>query len=473
MSETAIHERPAELLQRLIRFDTANPPGNERECIDWIRHLLEESGCSLRVVARDSERPNLIARLPGEGLAPPLLLQGHVDVVPAKGSWSRPPFGGEIADGYVWGRGALDMKGGVAMMLAAFLRAAQADAPPPGDVLLCVLSDEEAAGEHGARFVVEQHAELFAGVRFAIGEFGGFTIDLAGRRFYPVMVAEKQLCRVRARLHGPAGHGALPVRNGAMGRLGRMLAALDSRRLPVHVTPVVRSMLDAIAAQVPAVATVPLRALTRPRLTDRVLDGLGDRVALFDALLHNTARPTIVRGGHAANVIPGEVSLDLDCRLLPGFGPGDVFEELRALARVEMELELLHHDPGPPAPDMALYDTLAGILRELDAEARPVPLLLPAVTDGRFFARLGIQTYGFLPMQLPREMRFMELIHAADERIPVDALEFGTNAIRRLLERFGQAPARADGSASRRSPAAQSPDELPVDRGALWHSPKT
>jgi acetylornithine deacetylase/succinyl-diaminopimelate desuccinylase-like protein len=438
-SASDIHRRPAELLQQLIRFDTTNPPGSERECIEWIQRLLDQRGCSVRVLARGPERPSLVARLPGEGRAPPFLLQGHVDVVPARGSWSRPPFGGEIADGYVWGRGALDMKGGVAMMLAAFLQAAEADAPPPGDVLLCLLSDEEPGGDQGARFVVEEHPELFDGVRFAIGEFGGFTMHLAGRRFYPLMVAEKQLCRVRVRLRGPAGHGSLPVRKGAMGRLGRLLAALDRRRLPVHVTPVARSMLDAIAAEVPAAAALPLRALLRPRLTDRVLDRLGDRAKYFDALLHNTASPTIVRGGHAANVVPGEVSLELDCRLLPGFAPDDVFEELRTLAGVDMELELLRHDPGPPSPDMALYETLAAILRELDPAARPVPLLMPAVTDGRFFARLGIQTYGFLPMQLPQDMRFMELIHAEDERIPVDALEFGTGAIQRLLERFGQA----------------------------------
>jgi len=436
-----ICDRPAEMLQRLIRFDTTNPPGNERACVEWIVGLLRDAGHEPRVLAKDAERPNLIARVPGDGRAPPLLLQGHVDVVPARGSWSRSPFSGEIADGCVWGRGALDMKGGVAMMVAAFLRAAAADAPPPGDVLLCVLSDEEAGGDHGARFLVEEHAELFDGVRFAIGEFGGFTIELAGRRFYPIMVAEKQLCSVRATLRGPAGHGSLPVRNGAMGRLGRLLTALDRRRLPVHVTPVVRSMVDSIAAEVPAVAAVPLRALLRPRLTDVVLDGLGERAGFFDPLLHNTASPTIVRGGQSANVIPGEVSLDLDGRLLPGYGPDSLCEELRALARVEMELEVLRHDPGPASPDMTLYETLAGILRELDPTGLPVPLLLPAVSDGRFFARLGIQTYGFLPMRLPRELRFMELIHAEDERIPVESLEFGTSAIRRLIDRLGQATA--------------------------------
>ena len=443
MSEVAIHHRPAELLQQLIRFDTSNPPGTERACIEWAGQLLEASGCDVQIVAKDPERPNLIARLRGEGRAPAFLLQGHVDVVPATGSWSRPPFGGDVADGYVWGRGALDMKSGVAMMLAAFLQTAEADTPPPGDVVLCLLSDEEAGGDYGARFVVENHAELFDGVRYAIGEFGGFTMDVAGRRFYPMMVAEKQLCSLRATLRGPAGHGSLPVRDGAMGRLGRLLAALDRGRLPVHVTPPVRSMIEAIAAEAPPATRIPLQGLLRPRLTDTVLGRLGDRAKLFDALLHNTASATVVRGGHAHNVIPGEVSVDLDCRLLPGFGPDDVTRELRTLAGVEIDIEVLRFDPGPPAPDMTLFDTLGGILRELDPAARPVPLLLPGVTDGRFFARLGIQTYGFLPMQLPEEMRFMELVHAEDERIPVDAVEFGTSAICRLLERFGQAAGSA------------------------------
>jgi acetylornithine deacetylase/succinyl-diaminopimelate desuccinylase-like protein len=293
--------------------------------------------------------------------------------------------------------------------------------------------------------VVEQHAELFDGVRFAIGEFGGFTMDVAGRRFYPIMVAEKQLCSLRATLRGPAGHGSLPIRNGAMGRLGRLLSGLDRRRLPVHVTPVVRSLIEAIAREAPSATRLPLQALLRPRLTDRVLDRLGDRGRLFDAQLHNTASATVVRGGYAHNVIPGEVSVDLDCRLLPGFRPDDVFRELRALAGVEIEFEVVRYDPGPPAPDQTLFDTLAGILHELDPQARPVPLLLPGVTDGRFFARLGIQTYGFLPMQLPPEMRFLELVHGKDERIPVDALDFGTSAIRRLLERLGErTPPAAD-----------------------------
>jgi acetylornithine deacetylase/succinyl-diaminopimelate desuccinylase-like protein len=432
----ALQDRPVELLARLLRFDTTNPPGGERECIEWIRAMLEELGCEVKLLAQDPQRPSLLARLAGRGESPPLLLQGHVDVVAARGDWRHPPFAGEIDDGYIWGRGALDMKGGVAMLLAAFMRAVARDAKPPGDVILCLMSDEEAGSALGAEFLVAEHPELFDGVRYSIGEFGGFSFDVSGRRFYPVMVAEKQVCWTRATVRGAAGHGSMPVRGGAMGKLGALLRALDRRRLPVHVTPVVRSMVESIAAELPAPLALPLRGLLTPALTDRLLDVLGERTALFDPMLHNTASVTIVGGGEKINVIPDTVSLEIDGRLLPGFAPEQLFAELRALAGVEIEFEIVRHDPVAGEPDLALFEMLSGVLGELDASGKPIPMLLPGVTDGRFFSRLGIQTYGFLPMQLPADIPFMRLIHGVDERLPVDAVEFGTSAIERVLERF-------------------------------------
>ncbi len=436
MASEALQDRPAEILQRLLRFDTTNPPGNERECIGWIRGLLEELGCDVQIFAREPERPNLVARIRGRGESPPLLLQGHVDVVAARGEWQHGPFAGELHDGYVWGRGALDMKGGVAMMLAAFMRAKAGGTPPPGDVILCVLADEEAGGGLGASFMVSEHPELFAGVRYAIGEFGGFTMQIAGTRFYPIMVAEKQICWTRARIHGRSGHGSMPIRGGAMGQLGRLLARLDSRRLPVHVTPVARAMVEAIAAELPRSSALPLRSLLVPALTDRVLDVLGERARTFDPLLHNTASVTVLAGGEKINVIPGEVSLEIDCRLLPGFTPQDIFAELRKLSGLQIEFELVQHDAVEAQPDLAMFELLAQTVRELDPAGKPVPLLLPGVTDGRFFSRLGIQTYGYLPMQLPEELAFMGLIHAENERVPAAAIEFGTSAIEHVLQRF-------------------------------------
>ena len=316
------------------------------------------------------------------------------------------------------------------------MRIAAGGLQPPGAVILCLLSDEEAGSDLGANYLVTTHADLFSGVRYALGEFGGFSMHVAGRSFYPIMVAEKQICWTLARIRGAAGHGSLAVRDGATGRLGRLLTRLDRRRLPVHVTPVARSMVEAIASALPPPVALPLRGLLKPALTDRLLDVLGERGRVFDPLLHNTANGNIIAGGEKINVVPGEVSVQLDCRLLPGFGPQELFSELRALSGVELELEVLRHDPIAATPDLGMFDTLERALRELDPSARAIPMLLPGATDGRFFARLGIQTYGFLPMPLPAEFQFMRLIHAENERVPVDAIEFGTGAIARVLERF-------------------------------------
>lgn len=437
---STIHQRPAELLQRLIEFDTTNPPGDEAECMSFIGHLLDEAGIKYDVLAKSKDRPNLVARLPGQGNAPPLLLYGHVDVVTTTNQqWSHPPFAGEIVDGYVWGRGALDMKGGVAMMLAAFLRARAENLALPGDVVLAILSDEEAGGDFGARFLVEEHPELFAGIHYAIGEFGGFSLSIAGKRFYAIQIAEKQICWLKATVGGPGGHGSMPVRDGAMARLAQLLLQLDTNRMPVHVTAPARMTLEAMASEISGAVGQMFNQLLMPDRTDSVLDLLGEQGRIFDPLLHNTVCPTILHGSDKINVIPSQVSVELDGRLLPGYTPSDMIGELQSMVGDDVELELIRYDPGPAEPNMGLFEVLADILREADPEGVPVPLLLNAVTDGRFFSRLGIQTYGFLPMPLPDNFSFAQTIHAADERIPVAAVEFGTNAVYEVLGHFGDA----------------------------------
>jgi acetylornithine deacetylase/succinyl-diaminopimelate desuccinylase-like protein len=429
---------PVELLRQLIRFDTTNPPGNEAECVAWIMDLCQAAGLLTSVLAKDPERPNLVARLPGRGAAPPLLLQGHVDVVTTAGQrWRHDPFGAELIDGEVWGRGALDMKGGVAMMLAAILRLAESDEPPPGDVLLCVLADEENLGAYGARFMVEEHPELFDGVRHALGEFGAARGEMAGLRTYPIQVAEKQACWTRVTIRGPGGHGSIPIRGGAMGRLGRLLSALDAKRLPAHVTEVPRSMIEALVAALPDGGQNLAEGLLDPERTDATLDALGEAGRILDPMLHNTASATIVRGGAKINVIPSELQLELDGRLLPGQTADDLFRELRELTDdADLELEAIGYEPGPERADLSLLPLLSDVLTAADPGAVPLPMLLPAVTDGRFFARLGIQTYGFLPMRLPAELTFTKLIHAADERVPAEEIGWGTDRICEVLTRY-------------------------------------
>jgi acetylornithine deacetylase/succinyl-diaminopimelate desuccinylase-like protein len=439
-TDAGIHTRPAELLRNLIRFDTTNPPGNERACVSYIQGLIAAAGIESVIRARDPERPNLIARLPGRGAAPPLLLQGHVDVVSTAGQkWSHPPFEAVEADGYIWGRGAVDMKGGVAMMLSALLRARTEGLEPPGDVIFCALADEEGMSGYGAEWLVREHVELFEGVRFAIGEFGGFTSHVGGRRLYPIQVAEKQVCTVRMTVHGQPGHGSMPVRGGAMARMAHALQRLDRERLPVHVTRVARDMIEAMAAALPRPQGAAMRLLLRPRVTNLLLDRIGDRARMLDPLLHNTVSPTVLQSDDKFNVIPGEVTAVLDGRLLPGFSPDDLLAELRALLGNDLDLEVMHFDASPAEPDMGLFPTLAGILERADPGSTATPLLMPGVSDGRFFARLGIQTYGFLPLKLPAGFDFWSGVHGADERVPADAVEFGANAVHEALARFGEA----------------------------------
>jgi len=431
---------PATLLSKLIAYDTTNPPGNERACVLFIAELLRAASIDTRLLARCDARPNLIARISGNGTAPPLLLYGHADVVTAAGQrWSHPPFAGDIADGCVWGRGALDMKGGLTMMVAACIRLKLSKDLPPGDILLAVVADEEVGEDFGARWLVDNHREEFSGVRYAIGEFGGFSMSVAGRRLYMIQVAEKQKCWLRATVRGGAGHGSVPVRGGAMACAGEVIRRLDRARLPVHVTAASQLMLKRMGVVVPLPLGLVLRALLVPPLTDPLLNLVGGQLAPFDALLHNTVNATAIRGGAMVNVVPSEIELDLDGRLLPGFVPDDILRELRRLVGPKAELEVAAHDPGPSEINLGLFDTLGDALIAEDSGAHPIPLLLSGSTDARFFARLGIQTYGFTPMRLPDELRFTELIHGADERIPIDAIDFGTRVMERVLRRFGDA----------------------------------
>lgn len=437
--DKTIYQRPAELLQHLIRFNTTNPPGEERECVTYINHLLKSVGIKTHLLSRDAHRPNLVARLTGRKGMSPLLIYGHVDVVPADASgWTHPPFEGVMEDGCVWGRGAVDMKGPIAMMVSAFMRAQVENIQLPGDVVLCIVSDEENLGEYGSRFLVEHHPELFKGIRYALGEVGGFSLYVGGKRFYPIEIAQKQKCGIRAIVTGPSGHGSSHLCGGAMAKLGALLQRLDTCRLPVHVTQAAELMIHSMANELSFPNSWILRKLLNPRWTDFLMKALGKKLDVFVPMFHNTVNATVVKGGERINVIPHEIEVQMDVRLLPGQDPDDVIRELRPIVGPEVKLELMFYDRGPDTHDMGMYDTLAAIIKEADPEGIPVPLLLTGSTDARFFSRLGIQTYGFMPMQLPEDLPFNKLFHSEDERIPVDTLVFGAEALYKAMQVFNR-----------------------------------
>jgi acetylornithine deacetylase/succinyl-diaminopimelate desuccinylase-like protein len=225
-------------------------------------------------------------------------------------------------------------------------------------------------------------------------------------------------------------------RGGTMARLAKLLRDLDRKRLPVHVTPAARSYIEGMAAALPRPKRDLLLSTLKPRLTDQALRLMGERGRQLEPNLRHTLSATIIRASDKINVVPSTIEVDLDTRALPGFTPDEVMQEVREMIGDDVELELVRHDPGPPEPNLELFDVLGDVLRELDPEAVPVPLLQPGVTDARLFAPLGIQTYGFVPLRLPADFNFLEVVHAADERVPVSALDFGTEAIFRALQRF-------------------------------------
>jgi acetylornithine deacetylase/succinyl-diaminopimelate desuccinylase-like protein len=439
---TALSTDVVELTRRLVRFDTTNPPGDEAACLTYLAGLLTDAGLDCRLVGAAADRPNLIARLPGSGSAAPLLLHGHLDVVPVAGQpWSRPPFEAELLDGCVWGRGTVDMKGGVAMMVSALLRLAGAGEQPNADVVLALFSDEEAGSQVGAQYVVREHPELFAGVRYAIGEDGGASVGLGGRRLHPIVVAEKRACWVRVTMRGPGGHGsrvapqANPIR-----QLNRLLSAVAGGGLGGRPTAAVRRMLTELAAAATPELAVAYRALAADPTDLSPLAALPERDELYlRSVLQHSVNATVVHGGTNVNVLPTEVSVELDGRLLAGPADStDFIAALRALVPDELRIELLVEGEPLPEPEFGpMYDLLAEVLRDADPDGAPVPMIATSSTDARLLPALGISCYGWLPMLFSDGVDYRDLMHSADERVPVEALRFGESCFYDLVGRYG------------------------------------
>jgi acetylornithine deacetylase/succinyl-diaminopimelate desuccinylase-like protein len=428
------------LCQALIRIDTTNPPGRERPAADLLAAELAGAGLEPRVLESAPGRASVVARVRGKAARPPLLLSAHLDVVEADAaSWSRPPFSGEIADGFLWGRGAIDMKHMAAMSVAVLARLAREKVPLERDVIFAGVADEEAGSDLGATWLCDHHPELVR-AEYGLGEVGGFSMNLGGATFYPVQTAEKGVAWIRARVRGTPGHGSMPREDSAVVRLAAAVARLGQTPLPHHPTQVVREFLAATTARAPSLLRPILARLLSPRVAPALLRVLPDRglARALAAMLSNTATPTVLRAGSKTNVIPGLAECEIDGRTLPGQTTADLLAELGAVLGPDVELEVMREAP-PLVTEPArspLFDLIAAVIAERDPGATVVPYLTPGFTDGKAFSRLGTKWYGFAPVKLPRGLRFADLFHGNDERIPVEGLRWGTDTLYELVTRF-------------------------------------
>ncbi|BBX61904.1 hypothetical protein MSAS_10780 [Mycobacterium saskatchewanense] len=429
-----------EVVSRLIRFDTTNTgepetTRGEAECARWIGEQLAEVGYQPEYVESGAPgRGNVFVRLPGaDSSRGALLIHGHLDVVPAEpAEWSVHPFSGAVEEGFVWGRGAVDMKDMVGMMVVVARQLKRAGIVPPRDLVFAFLADEEHGGHYGAQWLVRNRPELFDGVTEAIGEVGGFSLtvprrDGGERRLYVIETAEKGLSWMRLTARGPAGHGSMAHDRNAVTAVAEAVARLGRHRFPLVMTDTVAQFLTAVSEETGLSFDV-----NSPDL-EGMIEKLGPMARVLKAVLHDTANPTMLKAGYKANVIPATAEAVVDCRILPGrkaafeaevdelIGPHVTREWIRDFSSYETTF------------DGDLVDAMNAALLALDPDARTVPYMLSGGTDAKAFARLGIRCFGFAPLRLPPDLDFTALFHGVDERVPIDALRFGTEVLAHFL----------------------------------------
>ncbi len=427
----AVEHEAREHFVNLLRLDTTNPPGDEILAARYLARALDKAGIEAHLEEPAPGRANLVARLSAGAPERGLLLSAHTDVVPAEPEhWRHPPFAAVQEDGLIYGRGAVDMKHMVAYCLMTMALLRRHGVKLARDVVFAAVADEEAGSRNGSLWLAEHRPELIQ-AQYALNEVGGFSITVGNKRVYPIQVAEKGFLWLRVSARGAPGHGSLPHGDNAVVKIARVIDKLSRRRLPLHLHPAAARFLDALARALGLPAGLALRAAQNGWLHDLVLDRVlpdPEQVKVFGAMLHNTACPTMLESGTKENVIPSEASVTLDCRLLPGFNNDQFLHELKTFLGDTSDLTFEILASGQPAQASIatpLYRHLEANLQRRDPGCLVTPYLVTGYTDAKAYSEIGIETYGFTPLKMPPGLVFSKLFHAHDERVPVDAFNWG------------------------------------------------
>ena len=427
-----LEEEVVRICQDLIRIPSVNfgeGKGNEKEVAEYVAALLEEVGIKTTIYESAPGRCNVMARILGrDSSRPGLVVHGHLDVVPVNADdWSVNPFCGDIIDGFIWGRGAVDMKNMDAMIIATVRDWSRTGYVPPRDIVLAFFADEEAGSILGSHWMVDKHPELFSGCSEAISEVGGFSVTVAdGKRFYMIETAEKGIHWMKLTAHGKAGHGSVMNQENALTRLAEAVAKIGNHEWPQRYSTTVKNLLK-------KVASVTGKAYDEKDLRPLLLE-IGFAARMIGATLQNTANPTMLEAGYKANVIPGSASAVIDGRFIPGF-EDELNETITQLVGPHVSVETIARDIALEVPfEGDLVDAMCAAIVKEDSQAIPVPYLMSGGTDNKALAKLGIIGYGFSPLKLPGDFDFVAMFHGVDERVPVEGLTFGARVLKDFLE---------------------------------------
>lgn len=439
----SIHKEAVAHLQTLLKFDTSNPPGNESEAISWLAKILQENGLHSTIIESAPGRANLVCRLSADSKnnSGGLILSSHVDVVPADATmWQHPPFGGVIAGGYVWGRGAIDMKSMTIYNLMTILQAKRENWPLSRDLIFVALADEERGARLGSDYLVTNHPELLT-AEYALNEVGGFTLHVGGSKLYPVEVAQKGIVSVKVTVRGKSGHGSMPKSDMVTEKISKAALKLAKNRLPFHLTESARDFIKEISKCSTGISKILLSALTSKIFGKFAVKLLPNNSSTdyLKAILRNTAAPNSILAGNpsALNVIPGFAELYVDGRILPGQSEQSFLLELKNSLGTEFEFEVLQSIPATEQKrDTPLWNAISKVVEEQDPSAKIIPYLMSGFDDAHFYKKLGITTYGFQPIKIDPDFQIMSMYHADNERIPLDGFCWGVRTMSRLVQEF-------------------------------------
>lgn len=431
-----VFQEAKEYLQKLLQFNTTNPPGNETPAVQYLAEILEKEAIECQVLESAPLRGNLVARLKGDGSKKPFLLAAHVDVVGVEEKhWKYPPFSGQEAEGCIWGRGAVDMKTMVIYELMTMLLFKRNKIKPARDLILVIVADEEVGGECGMKWMAENHPDLIR-AEYSFNEVGGFSVEAGKNRLYPIQVAQKGALWLKITVKGTPGHGSMPHSDNPVIKLNLALSRL-LKGFPMKATPLARGFISNLGRASGLVPRLILSLLTWPFLGERILKILpAAKRPFLSALLRNTITPTELSASQKANVIPSEASVTIDCRSLPGTDHERLKEEILKKIGFPVEVEILH-DLGPYEVknwDTPIYRAIEKTIQKHDSAAVVTPSLTVGFTDAKHLEPLGVGTYGFFPMKLPEGFEFSKLFHGHDERIPVESFQWGLQVFFETVE---------------------------------------